>query len=144
MVSTHLQLAFNWLIALNQLNVTALDALSTDDFTGLARPASLNFGPPRPKAEFLGALKDAPIKTFNFSLPTPDNIMESPDVVQFYTTTDGQTAHGFPWKNEYIITFRFQDDKIKSTVEFFDPIAFKSALGNETIVAEAKFTCPGQ
>lgn len=140
-VTNHLRLAFAWLTALNQLNITQLSNLASDDFTALARPASLNFGPPRTKEQFLDALKTAPIKTFNFSLPATENIVETRDVVQFFTTTDGQTAHGFPWKNEYIFTFRFTNDKIKSTVEFYDPIVFQTALGKEATVAEAKFTC---
>jgi len=142
-ISNHLQLAFAWVNATNQLNYTQLSALSADSFVSIIRPASLGLAN-RNKTKFIADLKVAPIKTFNVSLPTTDNIIETPNAIQFYTTADGQTTHGFPWKNEYILSFTFASDTlIQSVAEFTDSTVVTTAFGKEAIVAQAQFTCTG-
>lgn len=141
-VSNHLKLAFAWLAALNDKNLDQLSALASDNFVSIVRPASLGIGP-RNKDQFFATLKTAPIKAFNLSQPTTADIIETADVVHFYTTANGQTTHGFPWKNEYYFTFTFASDtKIQSTIEFADPTLATSVLEKEAVVAEAQFTCP--
>ncbi|KAG6844598.1 hypothetical protein H0H87_005614 [Tephrocybe sp. NHM501043] len=141
-ISTHLQLAFAWLTAVNQQNITQLRALSSEDFVSIVRPASLGLTPTN-KEDFLVRFAGAPIKNFNISLPADDQIIESSNGVSFYTTANGQTSHGFPWKNEYTFTIFFNDDNlIKSVAEYADPTLVTEALGNEAIVAAAEnFSC---
>ncbi|GLB36720.1 hypothetical protein LshimejAT787_0310070 [Lyophyllum shimeji] len=141
-ISNHLKLAFAWVTATNQLNYDQLTALSADNFVSIIRPASLGV-PNRNKTQLIADLKAAPIQTFNISLPTTENILETPDAIQFYTTADGHTTHGFPWKTEYILSFTFAGDSlIQSVAEFTDPTVVNKAFGNEAIVAQAQFTCP--
>ncbi|KAG6910651.1 hypothetical protein DXG01_009161 [Tephrocybe rancida] len=139
-ISTHLQLAFAWVTAVNQLNLTQLRALSSDDFLSTLRPASLGLGPVN-KEDFLVRFAGVPIANLNISLPAAADIIETKDVVSFYTTADGHTAHGFPWKNEYIFTFTYSGGLIKSVTEFVDPTVITEALGNEAIVAQANLSC---
>ncbi|KAG6909549.1 hypothetical protein DXG01_016797 [Tephrocybe rancida] len=141
-ISHHLALAFAWINATNHMDFTQLRALSSEDFISKVGPASLGLTPTN-KEDFLTRVAGAPIAYFNISLPTQDNIVESADAVYFYTTSNGQTTHGFPWKNEYLYTFTYTDDNlIKSVTEFTDPTLAITALGNEAIVAKAKnITC---
>ncbi|KAF8061806.1 hypothetical protein FPV67DRAFT_1673416 [Lyophyllum atratum] len=140
-VSNHLKLAFAWLAALNAKDIDQLTALSADNYQSIVRPSSLGIVP-RTKQEFFATLATAPIKAFNLSLPATADIVESADAVHFFTTSNGQTTHGFPWKNEYDWTFTFSGDKILSTTEFADPTLATAALTKEATVAEATFTCP--
>ncbi|KAG6910652.1 hypothetical protein DXG01_009162 [Tephrocybe rancida] len=139
-ISTHLQLAFAWVTAINQQNITQLRALSSADFTSVVRPASLGLGPTN-KEDFLVRFAGAPIANFNISLPAAADIVESRDAVYFYTTANGQTTHGFPWKNEYTFTITYSGDLIKSVTEFADPTLVTEALGNEAIVSQANLNC---
>ncbi|KAF8060849.1 hypothetical protein FPV67DRAFT_310104 [Lyophyllum atratum] len=140
-VSNHLALAFAWITATNDMNLDQLSALTPDNFVSIVRPASLGV-PNRNKTQLLADLKSAPIQTFNISLPTTENIIETPDAIQFYTTADGHTLHGLPWKNEYIFSFTFASDKlIQSVAEFTDPTIVTSLLGKEAVIAEAQFSC---
>ncbi|RDB24650.1 hypothetical protein Hypma_008243 [Hypsizygus marmoreus] len=119
--SAHLKLALAWITYTNSLNTDKLGSIITDNFVSTLRPASLGYPPAVGKQEYLQRLGTAPIKTFNISLPATEDIVETKDVLQFYTTADGQTLNGFPWKNEYIFTFTFAKDKILSVTEFTDP-----------------------
>ncbi|KAF5376971.1 hypothetical protein D9615_007216 [Tricholomella constricta] len=140
-VSSHLKLALAWITATNQMNLDQLASMIPDNFVSTIRPASLNVTPAN-KTEFLERLGGAPIKTFNISLPTTENIVETTDVIQFYTTADGHTSHGFPWKNEYIFTFTFTDNNlIQSVTEFTDPTVVTTAFGKEATLAEIQFNC---
>ncbi|KAG6910648.1 hypothetical protein DXG01_009158 [Tephrocybe rancida] len=139
-ISTHLQLAFAWVTAVNQLNVTQLRALSSDDFISTIKPASLGLGPAK-KEDFLVRFAGAPIANYNISLPAAADIIETKDVVSFYTTANGHTTHGFPWKNEYTFTITYSGNLIKSVTEFVDPTVVTEAFGNEAIVAQANLSC---
>ena len=65
------------------------------------------------------------------------------DPLDSRTNSNGTTAHGFPWINEYIFRFDFdQNRKISAVHEFTDSTVVTQALTKEAIVAEAKFPCP--
>ncbi|GLB39231.1 hypothetical protein LshimejAT787_0603930 [Lyophyllum shimeji] len=140
-VSNHLKLALAWVTALNNLDLDQLSQLAAPDFVSIVRPATLGIGP-RNFTAFSDTLKTVPIKTFGYQQPADSDIIETSDVVFFYTHANGSTTHGFPWKNEYYFTFTFSNDgKIASTTEFADPGAAEAALQNEAIVAQATNTC---
>jgi hypothetical protein len=58
------------------------------------------------------------------------------------TNANGTTFHGFPWINEYVFQFRFDDqNKIVSVDEFTDSIIVSEAISKEATVAEAINLC---
>ncbi|KAG5635998.1 hypothetical protein H0H81_009425 [Sphagnurus paluster] len=138
-VSPRLQLTHAWITGLNEKNLDRLASLSAEDFISTIRPASLGIKPVG-KKEYLERLGSAPIETFNIALPKTGDIIETEEVIQFYTTADGRTAHGFEWKNEYMFTFRFTEDGklIRSVTEFVDPTVVTTAFSKEAVVAEAQ------
>ncbi|KAF8236936.1 hypothetical protein L208DRAFT_575967 [Tricholoma matsutake] len=124
MVSAHLSLALQWIGLLNTLN-----------YTGMASVMSPNFA-------YLDRLANAPIGYFNISLPTAPDTVENNDTVIFYTRANGKSKHGFPFLNEYMFTFTFENSTILSVIEFVDPTIISAWLTNETIVAQASGSCP--
>ncbi|KAF9466971.1 hypothetical protein BDZ94DRAFT_1305835 [Collybia nuda] len=142
-ISTHLKLAFAWITYTNTLSVDKMRPLMSDNFISRLRPASLGYEPVG-KEPYLVRLAGAPIKNFNISLPRTEDIVEGKDAIQFYTTADGKTSHGFRWKNEYQFSFTFEGDKILSVTEFTDPTIIVDLLGKEATAAEAELNCKGQ
>ncbi|KAG6855836.1 hypothetical protein H0H87_010386 [Tephrocybe sp. NHM501043] len=140
-ISQHLTLAFAWITATNQKNFTQLRTLTSPDFVSVIGPASLGLEPTNIE-DYITREEGAPIASFNISLPTDDTIVEGNNSIFFATTSNGRTTHEFPWKNEYLYTFTFSDDNlIKSVTEFSDPTIVATALGNESIVAQAELNC---
>ncbi|KAG5634269.1 hypothetical protein H0H81_002597 [Sphagnurus paluster] len=154
--SPRLQAAHAWIVGLNEKNIDQLASLSADDFIYTVRPASLGMKPVDKKnfSEVFGSL---PIKEFNISLPKTADIVETEDVIQFYvsarilaiddfadrvkfqTTSNGRTAHGFEFKNDFMFTFTFTNDNlIRSVIEFVDSAMVTAAFSKEAIVAEAQ------
>jgi len=139
-VSAHLRLALAWIGVLNTRNVDQMTALISDKFVSTIRPRSLGI-PPVGKKEYVDRFVSTPITNFNIALPTDADIIENTNVVEFYTTADGSTKHGFPWKQEYIFTFTYDNDKILSVTEFVDASIVTSVIFNETVAAQAQLSC---
>jgi len=57
------------------------------------------------------------------------------------TTANGRTKHGFPYKQEYIDTIVFENDKISTFIEYIDTTLLNEILTKEKIAAEAELDC---
>ncbi|KAG5635997.1 hypothetical protein H0H81_009424 [Sphagnurus paluster] len=122
-ISPHLQLAHAWIRALNEKKIDQLGSLLADDFLSTVRPASMGIKP-LDKEGYLQSLRSIPMKVLTIAIPAAADVVETQDVVQFYTTSEGRSTHGFEYKNEYMFTFTFMDDGlIHGIVEFLDPTA---------------------
>lgn len=141
MVSAHLSLALQWIGLLNTLNYTGMASVMSPNFVSLERPVTMGIGPVGKQA-YLDRLANAPIGYFNISLPTAPDTVENNDTVIFYTRANGKSKHGFPFLNEYMFTFTFENSTILSVIEFVDPTIISAWLTNETIVAQASGSCP--
>ncbi|KAF5376262.1 hypothetical protein D9615_008520 [Tricholomella constricta] len=139
LVSSHVKTVLAWLVYTNVGDVENMRKILSDNFLDQIRPLSLGV-PDLTIEPFLARMAANKIK-FGIAEPTPDNIIEANNVVTIWTNSNGTTEHGFDWKNEYVIRFKFENDKIVNVYEWVDPTVVLAAFAKEDVVAEAQQYC---
>ncbi|KAJ6481098.1 hypothetical protein C8R45DRAFT_321018 [Mycena sanguinolenta] len=117
--------AHAFLSSLNALDFDALADLLSPDFTHeycVATSLDLPGGQAkRGKQEMLDLFKHAWLTVFEYIkfLP-PMEVIQGSDAVVFHVKSDGMSKSGKKYNNEYMLTFRFTEEKIVHMKEFPD------------------------
>ncbi|GLB44983.1 hypothetical protein LshimejAT787_1900610 [Lyophyllum shimeji] len=140
LVSPHVATVLAWLNYTNVGDTTNMREIITPDFLDQIRPLTLNVSDLTVEP-YLARMAANKIK-FGIHPPTPENIVETPNIVTIWTNSNGTTEHGFPWINEYVIRFTFDGDKIANVLEWVDPNVVNKAFAQEDVITEALKYCP--
>ncbi|KAF8069913.1 hypothetical protein FPV67DRAFT_1667822 [Lyophyllum atratum] len=139
-LSPHIATVLAWLNYTNVGDVSNMKEILSPNFLDQIRPLSLKV-PDLTIEPFLARMAANKIK-FGIAPPSDGNIVEAGNIVTIWTNSNGTTEHGFPWINEYVIRFTFEEDKIVNVYEWVDPTVVNTAFAKEDVITEATQYCP--